>query len=247
MKTGRGVLVCSLVLNLALVALGTSFVYQRGDILYLVSRSTTTAPLLKNFEKPRYLGRKNLYASLPRKDAAVVFAGDSLIAQCPWDELLERPVLGRGIGSDTIEGLRLRIGEVLEHHPRQLFIMIGINDLLAGKTGDDVWMDYRKLISVIRTDSPQTQLFLQSILPVNGAVWQDELPRNIATHIVRVNEQLKETGDGQHIVYLDLYSHMVGEVDQLNKGYTEDGVHLNGAGYFKWRDLLRPYLSPGNS
>lgn len=56
----------------------------------------------------------------------------------------------------------------------------------------------------------------------------DGRPGDIATHIMRVNKELKETGDGQHIVYLDLYSHMIGEPDQLNKGYTEGGVPLNG-------------------
>lgn len=97
-------------------------------------------------------------------------ARGSLTAFGDWGELFQCPVLSRGIGRDTVEGLRYRIEEVLEHHPRQLFIMIGINDLLGGKTSEDVWAEYRKLISVIRTNSAQTHLFLQSRLPVNSAV-----------------------------------------------------------------------------
>jgi lysophospholipase L1-like esterase len=156
-------------------------------------------------------------------------------------------VLNRGIGGDTVEGLRLRIGEVLRHHPRQLFIMIGINHLIAGETSDDVWTEYEKLIRVIRTESPQTQLLLQSILPVNGAVRTEELPFHLATEIIQVNRKLKETADGKQVVYIDLYSQMLTEEDQLDRRYTEDGVHLNGAGYLKWRDVLRPYLSAGTS
>jgi lysophospholipase L1-like esterase len=224
--------------------MGGLFVYHRGGIPYFVVQTVkTTASPLKNFERPSYLGRKDLYASLPSKDAAIAFAGDSLVSHAPWEELLDRPVLQRGLASDTVEGLRLRIGEVLRHHPRQLFVMIGVNDLVAGSTSDDVWSEYEKLIQAIRTVSPQTQLFLHSILPVNRAKWSDVQQFPVTTDILRVNRKLQEAADQERIVYLDLYSHLVDEHGQLNTRYTEDGVHLNGAGYLKWRDVLRPYIS----
>ena len=252
MKTLRRWLVCSLIVNLLFFGLSTLLVSRRGGLPYLISKvapafSISALPL-KFIETPHYRGRRDHYAGLPGREGVLVFAGDSLISDAAWSELLERSVLTRGIGGDTVEGLRLRIGEVLRHQPRQLFIMIGVNDLLGGATGDDLEAEYEKLISVIRTDSPQTQLLLGSILPVNRAAWTPgELPFHLATDIIRMNRKLKETADGQHIVYIDLYTHLVAEEDQLDRRYTEDGVHLNGAGYLKWRDLLRPYLSDGNS
>jgi hypothetical protein len=45
---------------------------------------------------------RDLYAHLPHRNGAIVFIGDSITEGCPWDELLQRPVLNQGIGGDTV-------------------------------------------------------------------------------------------------------------------------------------------------
>lgn len=239
-------LICSLILNLVFFMLSSLLVYRRGGVPFLISKMAPT-PLpsspTKFIGSPSYFGRKDTYARLPRMDAAIVFAGDSITDLCVWHELLQRPVLNRGISGDTIEGLRLRIEEVLQHHPRQLFIMIGINDLFSSKTSDEVWVEYQRLVSQIRATSPQTRLFIQTVLPVNTGIWKVAVPPHLAASIIQINKKLSEIADGKYIVYIDLYSHMVAEENQLDKRYTWDGVHLNGAGYAQWRELLYPYLS----
>ena len=246
MKKIPRLLVCSLILNLTFFMLSSLLIYRRGGVAFLMSKMAPTllpSPSTKFIGSPSYFGRKDTYAKLPRMDAAIVFAGDSITDLCAWHELLQRPVLNRGIAGDSVEGLRLRIKEVLRHHPRQLFIMIGINDLLGGKTSDEVWVEYQKLIRQIRATSPQTRLFIQTILPVNAGMWQAVLPPHLAANIIQVNKELSRIADGKYIVYVDLYSRMIAEENQLDKRYTWDGVHLNGTGYTQWRELLRPYLS----
>ncbi len=161
-----------------------------------------------------------------------------MIDFCEWNELLEHPVIKRGINGDTVKGLRLRINRTLQNKPQMLFIMVGIGDLVYGKTAHEVKDEYRQLINTIKTDSQKTQIFLHSLLPANRALWQTELPKNPEEDIVEVNRFLKENSDGKTIFFIDLYPQFVDSEKQLKKDYTIDGVHLNGRGYLKWRDIL---------
>jgi lysophospholipase L1-like esterase len=252
MKKLRRLLVCSLTLNLTFFVLGGVFVYKKGGMRYLVTRAGLLPEADASYPQPMgspvYRGRRDTYAVLPGADADVVFAGDSITDFCEWSELLERPALNRGINGDTVEGLRLRIDEVLQHHPRQLFIMIGINDLLQGRSTEEVLAQYRLIVERIRTSSPRTQIFLQSILPVSSATWiafaGSDFRPDLVPKTVQVNRALAAMADGGQVVYVDLYSAMSAETNQLDSRYTSDGLHLSGAGYAKWRDVVRPHLAP---
>ncbi|MEX2381925.1 MAG: GDSL-type esterase/lipase family protein [Opitutales bacterium] len=249
MKKLQSLLVCSLLVNLMFFGLAGYVIERRGGISYLVSLVTASSEAPARYiESPLYHGRKSNFASLPRDDGAVIFAGDSITDFARWSELLQYPVLNRGIAGDTIEGLRQRMDEILKHQPSQLFIMIGVNDLNGGATSRHLFIEYGALIEEIKTTSPQTQIFLQSILPVNIPSWRAatgwDLPPEVTQSILEVNEALSDIADGNQILYIDLYSELVADGDLLDEQYTSDGLHLNGAGYLKWRDVVLPYLEP---
>jgi len=236
-------LACSLILNLVLIAGGLLFVLKRDFVKRFIPSFSTQTATTVYIESPHYLGRKDVYENLPRKESQIIFAGDSMIDFCEWSELIERPVIKRGINGDTVKGLRLRIDGMLRDKPQKLFIMVGIGDLVYGKTVDEVKTEYQELIKTIQTTSPQTQIYLHSLLPANRALRQSELPKNLENDIIEVNRFLKEKADGKNTVFLDLYPQFVDDKKQLKNEYTIDGVHLNGQGYLKWRDILRPYIS----
>ena len=243
----RRFLVSSLILNLMFFGLSGILIYRRGGYSYLMSkapRSHADTKPAKYIDSPEYLGRKDTYAKLQHNDVDLIFVGDSITDFCDWDELLERPVLNRGIAGDTVEGVRNRVGEILQHNPHQLFVMVGINDLFSGKSSDEVLTEYELLINRIRTSLPSSQVFLQSILPVTTAAWKRNSRSGswlqLMDKILQVNKALSGKADGKQIIYVDLYSKMVAEANQLDPRYTSDGVHLNGEGYIKWRDVILP-------
>ncbi|TLD70810.1 G-D-S-L family lipolytic protein [Phragmitibacter flavus] len=250
MKRLRTILALSLVLNLLFLGAGVIFVHKKGGVSYLLakilpsSRSELRAP--SYFDSPAYQARANTYAVLPPQEATIIFAGDSITDFCPWNELLRRPALNRGIAGDTIEGLRHRLDKILQHHPKQLFLMIGINDLRIGRPSSEVMADYRNLVVQIQTTSPQTQLFLQSVLPINSDVWRSTTGMNLSPAVTQsikeFNTEMATIADGQKIIYIDLYSTMVSNGNQLDPRYTSDGIHLNGSGYLKWHEVLQRYL-----
>ena len=208
--------------------------------------SSSMAVHPKYIETNLYLGRKDIYENLPDKESPIVFAGDSIIDFCQWSELLGQPAINRGINGDTVEGLQLRINEVLRHKPQKLFISVGVNDLATGKTVKDVKAEYQKLINTIQTNSPQTQIFIHSLSPVSRVSWQNQLPQNLADDIIEVNNFLPQIADGKKIVFIDTYPLFADNDKNFKTQYTIDGVHPNGKGYIKWRELLQPHLGKIN-
>ena len=248
MKRLKLILACSLGINLAFVALGAFLVFKRGGISYLkrrdMSSSTQTQPPVPYVDSNMYRGRESTFAALPERQGEIIFIGDSIIDFCQWNELLQRPdVLNRGIAADTLEGVGRRIGEALRHRPRKLFLMIGINNLLSGDNPERVITGLRALVQTIKESAPQTQIFVHSILPINRTLLGLDETQGVRENILQVNGALRELADGKQVIYVDLYSIMADASHELSDRYTFDGLHLNGDGYLKWRDVIRPLVN----
>ena len=94
--------------------------------------------------------------------ADVMMAGDSLIAAGRWDEIPPGiSVHNRGIGGDTISGLLLRSDAIMAKSPRQIIVMIGINDLMAGSDTKDIARQYD---AVVAKFAPESRLTLLGVL-----------------------------------------------------------------------------------
>src|SRR5262249_41178012 len=133
-----------------------------------------------------------------------------------------------------MEGVIARIDEVMRHHPRKIFIMIGINDLkLEQKSPGDLTRQYVELLHTISERSPEAQIFLQSLLPVWGET-------NKA--IIEVNQHLSEMADGSRVQYLDIHRLYTDSQGQLRKDWSFDGVHLRAIAYQKWREVVWPLI-----
>ncbi len=114
--------------------------------------------------------RVSLFRSLPNPEGEICFLGDSITDGCEWRELtgLEQ-VTNRGISSDTAWGVMKRIEEVTEGKLAIVFLMIGTNDLDREKSVTEVRDKIGEILEFIKKKSPQTKVYLQSVLPV----WDD--------------------------------------------------------------------------
>ena len=113
-----------------------------------------------------YEHKMTMYDLLPLGPKDIVFVGNSITEQCDWAELLGRSdVRNRGIAGDVTAGLLDRLDPILEGRPRQLFLMIGINDLISHGP-EYILSNYQKIVDRIRATSPNTQLKLKSNLQV---------------------------------------------------------------------------------
>jgi len=190
-----------------------------------------------------YYHKKNLFEQLPNGEEEIILLGDSITDGNEWAELFGNERLkNRGISGDVTDGVLYRLDEVTESKPEKIFIMIGVNDLARGRSAEYVLSHYEKIIDRIQQDSPDTEIYIQSILPVNDQFSQFTSHYEKADEIKAVNEELEQLANRRDLTYIDLFDDMSVDGDQLNPEYTEDGLHLNGNGYMVWKSEIEQYM-----
>ncbi|MBD5246214.1 MAG: sialate O-acetylesterase [Barnesiella sp.] len=190
-----------------------------------------------------YYQRASLFAELPVDSTDIVFLGNSLTHGCEWHELFGMPnIKNRGINGDIVEGIRLRIDPILKGQPAKLFLLCGVNDVSHDLTADSIAGAIGNLIDIIRTESPRTKVYVQSLLPINNSFGRykavfgkEQVIRDINTLI---EPMVKEKG----CTWINSHPAFVDADGNLDARYTNDGLHLMGNGYLHWREILRPYV-----
>ena len=186
-----------------------------------------------------YQQKVTLFNLLPKTKKDIIFLGDSITDIGEWQEIWgNKDVKNRGISSDNTFGVLARLKEITEAKPAKVFIMIGINDISKNTQDSIIVSNYKKIINNIRTASPSTKIIVQSILPTNNNFTAFKNHQNKTEHILFVNAALKKYCIANKLVYVDLYNSFLDEEKKLDEKYTNDGLHINGFGYMKWKEIL---------
>lgn len=212
-------------------------------LIYVSSKTNLVSYFRPSVTSSYYIEKQTLFDNLPSSKNAIYFLGDSLTDGCEWNELLSNNnIKNRGLNGDSTQGVLNRLNQLTKSKPQKIFIMIGINDLLSNIETNIVLDNYQKIIQTIKTDSPKTKIYLESILPINFEL--DKTKRPITNqNISDFNNKLKNFSDNSTIFYIDLYSKFLDSSNQLDKQYTLDGIHLNGQGYLIWKNEVSKYIS----
>lgn len=191
-----------------------------------------------------YYQRSSLFELLPIKSTDIVFLGDSQTNGCEWHELLDNPsVKNRGISSDVIQGFSDRLQPIIDGKPAKIFILGGVNDISHNLTPDSIATAMTNLIRKIQVGTPDTKIYLQSLLPIDNSFRRYKAMIGKENVIVESNKKLKEVAEKTGVTWIDLFSLMVDtSTGRMKKGLTNDGLHLLGAGYVVWRDAVKPYV-----
>lgn len=188
-----------------------------------------------------YPAQVELHRALPKNPLDVVFLGNSITFWANWPELLTdfKYIKNRGIPGDNSFGVLDRLEDILLGKPKQIFLMIGINDLAQGMSEELLLRNISRICTQSKQYSPNTVLILQSILPTNKSFNRLMNHYQPPARIKRINAAIKELAAIHQYAYLDIYSSFVDGDQQLLASYTFDGVHLTLLGYEKWLELLR--------
>ena len=190
------------------------------------------------------LQRRSLFEVLPVYSSDIVFLGNSITDGCEWAELFNnRHIKNRGISADRSGWLLDRLDPIVNGHPKKLFLMIGVNDLAAGVSPDEIVANVARLIDRFQSESRWTKIYVQSILPVNGESFAKF--KNHYEHgrqIVPLNKRLEALCDEKEVTYLDVWGALADHEGRLDKRYTNDGLHLTGEGYVVWRDAIKQHV-----
>lgn len=170
----------------------------------------------------------------------IIYLGNSITDIAEMAELWQNThIKNRGISSDITYGVLARLPQILNGKPAKIYLMIGINDISRNIPDSVIIANYKRIITMVTSLSPRTKLVVQSILPTNNNYTQFKNHQNKTEHILAVNNALKNICEAQKITYVNLYTSMVNAEGKLNPLYTNDGLHLTGAGYLQWMAVLK--------
>ncbi|MEY4936535.1 MAG: hypothetical protein RIS64_2894 [Bacteroidota bacterium] len=184
--------------------------------------------------------RTELFKTLPIQNQHIVMLGNSITALCEWSELFENPnIINRGIIGDGTEDILARLPQITNAHPRKIFLLIGVNDLIFHNVPNIV-SNYESIVIQIRQLTPGSKLYLESVLPIHNTLRHSGL-RN--EDIVELNQGIQKIAMKYQLSYLDLHSKMIDSEGALQSNLSKDGIHLNVAGYLIFKETLKKHIS----
>lgn len=204
--------------------------------LWLIMSALILTSLGMSADIPFRLHRYDSFKATPVNEQSIVFYGNSITNMHEWWECFgnDQRIINRGNSGGYTQELIDNIESLIAGHPAKVFIGIGTNDLgTAGlNTPEYVESNIRTIINRFRTESPATEVYVQSILPSNVGLRTNQ-------NAMATNKLLAQTCEELGVTFIDLFDAMLG----INSGtISYDGLHLTAKGYKIWGDIIAPYV-----
>ncbi|KAA6332708.1 hypothetical protein EZS27_018819, partial [termite gut metagenome] len=222
---------------------GGEAVRLRSLVANAVAASIECPPLRTYF--PHYYDRiEEFRKETPVNNKDIVFLGNSLIENGNWSELLHKNLIrNRGIIGDEAMGIYDRLYQILPGKPKKIFLQTGANDVSHDLSTDTIVHRITMIIDKIRTESPETKLYLQSMLPINESFGKYKKLTGKTDMIPAINSRLQSIAETKEIPFINLYPLFIEPgTNILRKDLTSDGLHLEESGYEIWAKALKPYI-----
>ncbi|CDZ23646.1 hypothetical protein CCDG5_0508 [[Clostridium] cellulosi] len=139
----------------------------------------------------------------------------------------------------TIEGKSQTAADfVAAKKPKSIYIMLGSNDIVQGISAKKFQSYYEKLVDKIKSSSPNSKIYLESILPVT-AKYEAKSTKLTNKRIESFNAAIKELCANKGVNYCDVAYALKDSDGTLLSDLSWDGFHLNKAGYANWIAYLK--------
>ena len=172
----------------------------------------------------------------------IVMLGNSLTeGGGDWGKRLGKEnVINRGISGDEVMGVYDRLHQILPGKPAKLFLLIGVNDVSHDLSTDSIVYRIDQTLARIQKESPDTKVYLQSLLPINESFNRYKRLTNKTYQIPEINARLEALAKEKKITFIDLFPLFVEKgTNVLRKELTNDGLHLNDKGYEIWVNAIK--------
>ncbi len=198
-----------------------------------------------NTYTPYYHQRASHFATLEVDSNDIVMLGNSLTDNARWNEMFPNvSIKNRGIIGDIVQGICDRLDAVVKGQPRKIFILSGVNDVSHHVTPDSIARAMEKLILKIKAESPKTEIYLQSWLPINNEFKRYRNMIGKEEIMLQGNVFFEQVARRQGVTWINLFPWMADRDCKLPKEMTNDGLHVNEKGYRIWRDEIAKYVDP---
>ncbi len=181
---------------------------------------------------PHWQSRTQLFKTM-QAAADMAMIGDSITEAGQWSELLaNQHILNFGISGDTSYGVSQRLDSIIASHPRQAFIMLGINDIIRGRPLAKICADYTNILQALQQQN--VPVTIQSTLYVAAS-----FPNNLAINqqVTQLNQFLWDYTQQHDLIFINLNQYLAPQ-GVLSPQLSDDGLHLNSPAYQLWQQAL---------
>lgn len=189
-----------------------------------------------------YHNRASLFLASPAVHHKIIMLGDSLNNNAPWNELFPGvDLINRGISGDVTRGIYQRADEVAAHTPEKVFLLTGPNDLINDPqlSIEDFMASYGKVVEKLKGLMPETELYVQSILPIHP---KSKFYEGYNARAAEIDSQLAANAARWGYTFIDLVPAMSDENGDLKDSFTTDGLHLSAEAYKAWVEVIKDYV-----
>ena len=166
----------------------------------------------------------------------IVFLGNSITNMHEWWEAFGNAnIVNRGVNGAETPIMLEHLEATLAGRPKKIFFMMGTNDLGTRGMNDPAFVakSVRTAMKRCKNESPETEIYFQSILPCTTNGVKD------VKHIPITNDSIKKLCQEYGATYIDLYDDLT---DIANMKISYDGTHLTMSGYRTWCNKIAQYV-----
>lgn len=166
----------------------------------------------------------------------IVFLGNSITNMHEWWEAFGNAnIVNRGVNGAETPIMLEHLEATLVGRPKKIFFMMGTNDLGTSGMNDPAFVakSVRTALKRCKIESPETEVYFQSILPCTTNGVKD------VKHIPITNDSIKKLCQEYGATYIDLYDDLT---DIANMKISYDGTHLTMSGYRTWCNKIAQYV-----
>ena len=191
--------------------------------------------------------RYDSFKVLSTNSESIVFIGNSITDMHCWPEAFITsdgnylPIVNRGNSGTYSTEQSDNLESYIAGKPKKVFMMIGTNDIaISGGlnfSGEQVLAYVKSIVTRIHARSPQTKIYLYSILKNNTS-------NRVEATWLHTNEIVKAYANAtDKVTYIDLYDKLTG----IAQGgvWSYDNLHLTAAAYQVWCETICQYLQDG--
>lgn len=139
--------------------------------------------------------------------------------------------IDRGISGQTSSQMLVRFRrDVVDQHPRVVVINAGTNDI-AENTGpislEGILGNIMSMSEIARANN--VKVVLTAVLPAAEFPWRKG--KEPAEKVVKLNDMIRRYAVANKLEYVDYWTPLADAAKEMDKKYSDDGIHPNLAGY----------------
>lgn len=166
-----------------------------------------------------------------------LFFGDSITEGLSFYEYLNEANVISSMGI-TLYKAPAELDKVTLSHPKNIFLLFGINDIDGVMTDEKFISEYTTFIHAIRSKFPAAKIYVQSILPVTADATKKK-PALTNARIEDLNADLSKLAKQEKISYLDIAAVTKNAPASL---YEPDGIHFKSSFYPMWLNYILTHI-----